>query len=499
MSKTNRDISAKQPDALQRGLDREAEVANTIEKKIEQGHARHTEAAQTAAKVFVNDVATALPLRKVLQICSLQVATAIAYVLINSTLNRVMVVEFGIQAWIVGVLIGFHNLLAFVRPVIGHYSDNHLIFGFRRTPNILVGKLITVTGVIGSVYGAVLMQSNFALGLTLSLVAFILYGIGVNVTGTMYFALLADTAGEKHKSKAVIIGWFILIIGSIFTSAMIGKYLQTFNETRLIEVFWIGGASALVLAVIATLGTEKRYATDIVKTESSSVPFANAIKLLVADKSVYHFFIFMFVTVISIQGQDVILEPYGAEIFGMSVSETTKLTQTWGVGTMVGILLFGAFALNRIGKKNTTYIGCAASALAFVVMSFSASTGSVNFFKSSVFLLGLGNGALTVGSLTLMMDMTTAKNAGFFMGLWGMAQAIANFLANSVGGGIRDISLYLTGDQVIGYTTAFYVEVAGLLLAIWVLRGIDLTAFHKKSSQMLSRKEDVVAVAVSGD
>jgi BCD family chlorophyll transporter-like MFS transporter len=37
--------------------------------------------------------------------------------------------------------------------------------------------------------------------------------------------------------------------------------------------------------------------------------------------------------------QDVLLEPYGGEILGLSVSATTLLTATWACGALVGFAL----------------------------------------------------------------------------------------------------------------------------------------------------------------
>ncbi len=432
------------------------------------------------------DLTRELPLPRILQICLLQISTAIAFVLIHSTLNRVMIVEFGISAWLVGILIGFHNLLAFVRPMIGYYSDTHMMFGYRRTPNAIFGNLLVVIGVIGSIYGAILMNSHYALGLGFLILCAVIYGIGVNIFGTMFYALLADSAGEKHKAKAVTIGWFVLILGSILSAAFIGNYLADFSQERLISLFWIGGAASMAFTWIALFKTERRYAdqSDILQNVQDKLSFKDAMQKLVANKPVYRFFLFMFVTVVAIQGQDVILEPFGAHIFGMSISETTQLTQVWGTGTIVGIVIMGLFVVNSLGKKKTAYLGCIISALGFGTISASAYFDPT-VFKAGVLLLGLGNGTLTVGSLTLMMDMTTKANAGLFMGLWGLAQAIANFVANTAGGAVRDISLFLSQSQYVGYTTAFLIEIIGLFLAIWILSKVNVYEFKKSSGEIL--------------
>lgn len=211
-----------------------------IDLPTEQPLAQHTPLTERVAETpesKLEQLSREIPLPRVLQICLLQLSTATLFVLLNSTLNRVMVVELNISATLVGVLIGFHNILAFVRPMIGHYSDTHLRFGLRRTPNIIVGNLLAVSGVVLSVYGALAFEENFALGIALLLIAFTLYGVGVNFVGTMFYALLADSAGEKHKAKAVTVGWFVLILGTIVASGFIGKYLENFSMERLVSLF----------------------------------------------------------------------------------------------------------------------------------------------------------------------------------------------------------------------------------------------------------------------
>jgi len=309
----------------------------------------------------------------------------------------------------------------------------------------------------------------------------------MNMVGTMFYALLADSAGEKHKSKAVTTGWFVLILGTIIVSGVIGNYLKEFSIERLVSLFWLAAVGSMTFTWIAVIGTEKRFAKsdEIVLNKKSDMSFGTLMKKLVANKPVFEFFVFMFITIIAIQGQDVILEPFGAHLFNMSVAETTALTRIWGTGTMLGILTLGLFFINRLGKKKTTYIGSAASALGFAVIIASPNF-NVDVFNAGVFLLGVGNGALTVGTLTMMVDMTTAKNAGLFMGVWGMAQALANFLANTVCGGIRDVSLWLTGNQYVGYAAAFSVEVLALIAAVIVLRSIDITEFKRKTSDALA-------------
>ena len=68
--------------------------------------------------------------------------------------------------------------------------------------------------------------------------------------------------------------------------------------------------------------------------------------------------------------QDAILEPYGGEVFGMRIAETTQLNAAFGMGTLLGIILTGMFVVPRIGKKRTVTLGCLWAALCLLLISF---------------------------------------------------------------------------------------------------------------------------------
>ena len=70
-----------------------------------------------------------------------------ALVLLNGTLNRVMIVELGIPAWLVAAMVSLPILFAPFRALIGYRSDNHRsVLGWRRVPYIWMGTLIQFGG-----------------------------------------------------------------------------------------------------------------------------------------------------------------------------------------------------------------------------------------------------------------------------------------------------------------------------------------------------------------
>ena len=94
------------------------------------------------------DIATAdLPLRRLLRLSLFQVTTGMALVLLVGTLNRVMIVELGVPATLVGAMLALPLVFAPFRALIGHKSDTHRCeLGWRRVPFIWKGTLWQFAG-----------------------------------------------------------------------------------------------------------------------------------------------------------------------------------------------------------------------------------------------------------------------------------------------------------------------------------------------------------------
>ena len=88
-----------------------------------------------------------LPLARLLRLSLFQVSVGMAVVLLIGTLNRVMIVELGVPAWLVAVMVSLPLVFAPFRAVIGFRSDTHRsVLGWRRVPYIWMGTLIQFGG-----------------------------------------------------------------------------------------------------------------------------------------------------------------------------------------------------------------------------------------------------------------------------------------------------------------------------------------------------------------
>jgi MFS transporter, BCD family, chlorophyll transporter len=92
---------------------------------------------------FADAASADLPLPRLLRLSLFQFSVGMAMVLLNGTLNRVMVVELGTPTWLVALLIAVPLLAAPFRALIGHRSDTHRsVLGWRRVPYIWFGSMM---------------------------------------------------------------------------------------------------------------------------------------------------------------------------------------------------------------------------------------------------------------------------------------------------------------------------------------------------------------------
>ena len=76
-----------------------------------------------------------------------QVSVGMAMVLLTGTLNRVMIVELSVPAWLVAIMVALPLVFAPFRALIGHRSDTHKsVLGWRRGPYIWFGSLLQFGG-----------------------------------------------------------------------------------------------------------------------------------------------------------------------------------------------------------------------------------------------------------------------------------------------------------------------------------------------------------------
>ncbi|OGO19850.1 MAG: hypothetical protein A2Z14_17820 [Chloroflexi bacterium RBG_16_48_8] len=417
--------------------------------------------------------------RTLLRLGLFQLAAGGLSVLFLGVLNRVMRVELGLDLFTVSLLIGGgHYLGALVAIPFGFFSDTHPIAGYRRTIYILLGAMITAGVLIASPWvGLWLSGSPTTSTLLISFLFFLIEGISTYIAGTAYLALITDRTTEEDRGQATGLVWTMLFIGIIATGISTSFVLDEYSFNGLVVLFSGGGIFAVTLGLIALFRQENRQAVQAFQRSES---FKRALRIVISSKNARWFAIFLFLSMFSLFMQDVILEPFGGEVLGLSLGETTRFNVYMGAGLIASMLFGGMFLITRMGKRWVTELGCWIMVGAFAGLAFSSLLTMRSGLPFIITLLGLGSGFFTVGGVALMMDMTSHKHTGLFVGAWTLVQALAKGPASLVSGGLFSVFLSLGATAGQGYGSIFILEVIGIVLSIVFLRQVAIKDFRRE-------------------
>ncbi|AHM03499.1 PucC protein [Roseibacterium elongatum DSM 19469] len=439
---------------------------------------------------FADAASDALPLSQLLRLSLFQVSVGMAGVMLLGTLNRVMIVELQVPAFLVAVMVALPVLIAPFRALLGFKSDTYKsAIGWKRIPYLWFGTLWQFGG-LAIMPAALLVLSGetanvaydvpFA-GEILAGIAFVMTGLGMHMTQTAGLALAADRATDETRPRVVALLYVMLLAGMAVSSIVIGFLLRDFNGLELIQVVQGTAVATLVLNVIALWKQERVRPMSKAEREADSPTFRDAWADYASGGSAGRLLAVVFLGTMAFNMQDVLLEPYGGEILGLSVSSTTLLTATWAVGALIGFALAAKWLADGINPYRMAGRGVLAGVAAFCAVIFSNPMDSATLFFVGASLIGFGGGLFSVATLTAAMTMPTNGMAGrgLALGAWGAAQATAAGLSTAIGGGVRDTinQVAISGglgealnNPATGYSVVYHFEIL-LLFATLVALG----------------------------
>jgi len=415
----------------------------------------------------------------ILRMALFQFGFGLVSVLVLGVLNRVMFVEIGLPAVLIGSLLAIPSLLSPARLWLGYLSDCHPILGYRRLPYILSGMVLSTAGVLGGTLGALWIPRAALWGVAITVLSFAAYGMGKNAMATTFQALIADVFDEERRPKATAILKSAFILGIVGGSVGLGRLLDPYAPSKLLVLVVGVGIVAVLLSVLGCAGVEPRgEEVRAICERARQVAFVPTLKQTLRNAQARRFFFFIGATLLATLSQDIFLEPYGAKLFGMSVGQTARLNMYWGVGTLGAMLFCGILLVNRVGRKRLAGIGLAVVAVAFAGLIVAGSTGQVWLFVVLVLALGIGSGVSASGALTLMVDFTTPEQAGLLMGAWTIAHQLAEVIGNVMGGALLDGVYAGSGSYLAAFGTVFGLEIVAALIGLALLRRISVSAFR---------------------
>jgi BCD family chlorophyll transporter-like MFS transporter len=437
------------------------------------------------------DVASAeLPLSRLLRLSLIQVSVGMCLVLLVGTLNRVMIVELGVPATLVGVMLALPLLAAPFRALIGHKSDTHKsALGWRRVPYIYLGTMVQFGGLAIMPFAILVLagaqeayDERVWLGQPAAALAFLLVGAGIHTTQTVGLALATDLTKPEQQPNVVGLMYVMLLLGSITAAFFFGWALEDFTQGRLIQVIQ-GMAVITILLNFTALWKQEARIPHYKRTEPATPDptFKESWALFASkDKAVLRL-IAVGLGTLAFSMSDIVLEPYGGEVLKLGVGTTTMLSAIMAFGSLLGFAYASYILSLGADPFRMASLGAVIGLPAYALIIFAAGSDTPSIFTLGVLLAGIGTGLFGHGTLTATMLLAPRSQVGIAMGAWGAVQATSQGVGATIGGVIRDVAngmnigLDLPGNAS-GYVIIFALELAFMaatLAAMWPLMGRD--------------------------
>lgn len=421
------------------------------------------------------------------------------FALLTIDFNRISIVELGISAIIVTGLLSVHYFLSPFQVVIGRFADTHPILGYRRTPYLLAASALASLLFLALPSAAHGVAEGSIAWLAATILLFVLFGLCMATIGDSYHSLIAEVTTERTRGGVIAVVWITMILSTIIAAVTMNKVRPVYTPEAMQTLYNLTPFIVIGCALVGIWGIEKRMSPEEMRASLQQArlaappgnPLVVAWRTLQGNPETRSFFLFVFISIFAIFLQDNILEVFGAEVFGMTVAETTRFQPTWGSGVLLGMIVMGIASVKlSISKRAIVIAGCIGTSIGMVALASASIFGIRELVLPALFGMGLFTGVFNIGALSLMMDMTVPGATGLFMGLWGTAQTMAQGMA-SIGSGILHTTLVKGGvlPPAIAYGAIFGVEAIALLVGAALVVGVSIRRFRAAHSGALSRAD----------
>ena len=429
---------------------------------------------------FADAASPDLPMARLFRLALFQLSVGMTMALLVGTLNRVMIIDVQVPAWWVAVSVALPLVFAPLRAMIGYRSDTHpSALGLRRIPYMWMGTIL--------MFGGLAIMPFALLGLSEpregylwvirfgAAMAFLCVGAGMQITQTAGLALASDVSPADKRPRVVALMYAMQLMGLILGSAALSMLLSDFSPQKLIQV--VQGCAVLVVA-LNLVSLWKQEARSSRRGQREPDGFSQQWRMLMALPKMRRFLWTVGLGTAAFSMQDIVLEPYGAQVLGLDVSLTSALTALTSTGALLAFALSARFMSRGMDACRLAALGALIGLPAFACVIFSAPLHSTWLFQTGATLIGFGGGLFSVGMLLSAMAMTDAFHAGMVLGAWGAVQATASGIAMALGGVTRDVVGHLAeqgllGEALVspvtGYSVVFHIEMYMLFCVLIAL------------------------------
>jgi len=437
-----------------------------------------------------------LDVPRTLKLGTFHIGSSFIDLLTSGVLNRVLITDLALAATPVALLSALRYLLAPLSIWAGYLSDLRPPGTLRRLPFIWGGRLPMLLSLPLLPFVTALLASDpsSVLGWTLAFIAFLVYGIGTLISGATYLSLVRDSAPPARRGQAIAIVQVFLVISFPVAGVIYGRLMPIYDQASFWRLVLTGMAIAFAFIAFALWKAERPAATPATEPPPAE-PFIPLLRRMWSDPRARWFFLFLALGAVSAFAQDAVLEPFGGDVFGLDVGETTRFNAYWGIGVVISLLGTVYFTRRRAAHEQTgvAVLGLALTALPLLLLGVIAFTKAQQLLIPVLVFFGLGFGIYTVGAVSLLAAMTTDQHAAAYLGLWSMTQLLFRGLGIFAGGAVRDIALAISGSLPIAYASVFLLEAVGLLTCILILQRVDVASFARGEQQPLGAAATLAA------
>jgi len=445
---------------------------------------------------FADAATRDVPLSRLLRLALFQVSAGCVLVLLTGTLNRVLIVEMSVSVALVSAVVAIPVLAAPLRLLFGYRSDTYRsVLGWRRVPYLGLGSILQFGGLGFMPFALLLLQSQSVgpawAGTALACLAFLFAGFGLHMAQTAGLALATDLVPPEKRPRVVALLYVMLLAGMIAASILYSLVLADFTPKRLIQVVQAIALVTLVLNVIAMWKQEARN-PQRTAPEREVAGFWEALASYRREPGAVRLLLAVAIGSAAFSMQDILLEPYGGEILGMTVAQTTLLTGLWAIGTLAGFA-WAAHGLNRGAQMyRIAARGLLIGIAAFSAIIFASPLGIDGLFYLGATGVGLGGGLFAVCTMLAAMGISKRADSGILVGAWGAVQATAIGLSLLLGGLIKNAVNALGADGLLGpamtnadagYLVVYHIEIALLFVCLAVLGPLTSHRYQQDGGQ----------------
>jgi BCD family chlorophyll transporter-like MFS transporter len=291
---------------------------------------------------------------------------------------------------------------------------------------------------------------------------------------TAGLALATDLAPADVRPRVVALLYVMLLAGMVAGGLTLGALLENFSQLRLIKVVQGAALLTLVLNGIALWKQEARN-PQLAAQSGPVVPFRESWGRFLAHRNAPRFLLAVGLGTAGFCMQEVVIEPYGAQVLGLNVSATTVLTALLAFGSLCAFALAARLLSRGTDPYKLAAFGALAGIPAFSAVIFAAPLGSALLFRVGTGCIGFGAGLFSVGTLACAMGRERDGETGLALGAWGAVQATAMGLSIAAGGFIRDVIAGLAAHGALGaamsgpessYGVVYHIEIALMFAAL---------------------------------